>query len=306
MVKKKVKGKEYFYLTINIKVQGKPKQFQIYAGSSRPTGTKLHALSKKLEARIDKYRKSRDPLLTVIPEHEVLILDDVKDRFKRFKKTSPAVQQNYYEWFITTFTYDSNAIEGSTLTEHETALVLFEGITPKGRPLDDVRAAENHKKAYDWMLSTKGDLSKTFILRLHRILTAGISALQPNESGKLRTVPVYIRGSAQVPPGPDQVGPQLKALLGWYKANKKRYHPAVVASYFHVEFERIHPFVDFNGRTGRLLLNFILLKDGYPPIDIRNNDRDIYYMAIRSAIGGDLTPFVDRVIKYLKDFLKKR
>ncbi len=181
--------------------------------------------------------------------------------------------------------------------------MLFEGTSPPNRPLRDVLAAQNHKKAFDFVLAYKGDINKQFILKLHRILTAGI--LRREESGKLRKVQVYVRGSDTIPPKPKDVQTDLRDLLKWYKSNKRKYHPAITASYFHCAFEGIHPFVDFNGRSGRLLLNFILLKNGYPPVDIRNRDRRRYYDAIRSALKGNLKPFVLLASKYLKVYGRK-
>lgn len=298
LVKKKIRGKGYFYLVSSVKIGGKAKKFQIYIGAKKPTAAKLKKYSSLLKHRVESYVSKIDPLVTIIPKTELKMLEKVKNSYKKFLKQSPTVIENYYEWFVTTYTYNSNAIEGSTLTLRETSMLLFDGISPSGRPLSDVLAAQNHKKAYDWILTYRGNINKQFILKLHKILTKGI--LYPSESGKIRKVQVYIRGAKEIPPKPEEVDARLKALLKWYKANKKKYHPAVVASYFHTAFERVHPFVDFNGRTGRLLLNFILLKNDYPPIDIRNKGKQRYYGAIIASVEGNLNPFVKLVIKYLK------
>jgi len=299
LVKKNIKGKAYFYLVSSIKIAGKSKKFQFYIGAKEPSTQKIREYSAMLKRRVEDFVLKTDPLLTIISKSNLRELEKVKKWYARLSAQSPAVRENYYEWFITTYTYDSNAIEGSTLTLRETAMVLFEGISPSGRPLRDVLAAENHKKAFDWLLRYKGDINKQFILRLHKILTTGI--LYPDESGKIRRVQVYIRGAKEIPPKPEDVVPQLKASLKWYNANKKKYHPAVIAARFHTAFEKVHPFVDFNGRTGRLLLNFILLKNGYPPIDIRNKDKQRYYDAIKAAINEDIKPTVRLVVNYLKE-----
>jgi len=297
LVKKRIKNKDYYYLVASVKLAGRIKKFQLYIGAKRPFRKQLTKLKDVLNKRIESYMSKFDPFLTLLTEREKNELEAIK---KSYKKTlSPAVKQNYYEWFLTNYTYDTNAIEGSTLTLRETAMVLFEGVTPYNRPLRDVRAAENHKKAYDWMMNYKHDLSVQFILRLHKIMTSEI--LSPSESGKFRRVQVYIRGASDVPPPPHVVKWQLMKLLSWYKSNKKRYHTTVVAAKMHAEFERIHPFVDFNGRTGRLLLNFILFKTGYPPIDIRNKDKQHYYEAIRNATGGNIKPLVKLIERYLKE-----
>ena len=302
IVKKRLKNRDYFYVVSNIKLKGKTKKFQVYIGTKKPEVRKLPKYSKILQKRIENFLLKTDPLLSIVSKSDLRDMEKVKKWYKSLSRQSPAIKQNYYEWFITTFTYDSNAIEGSTLSLRETAMALFEGISPAGKPLRDVIAAENHKKAFDWIVLYKGNINKQFILKLHRILTNNI--LNPSDSGKIRKVQVYVRGTKEIPPKPQEVELQLKALLNWYKSNKKRYSPVIIASYFHTAFEGIHPFIDFNGRTGRLLLNFILIKNGYPPIDIRNKDRQRYYSAIRSAITGDLKLFVNLVIKYLKGLIK--
>ncbi len=302
VVEKIIKGRKYFYLASAIKRREKIKQFQIYLGSRKPMRKEVERYSKILQQRMKSFVSAQDPLLSILSKEDLADLEKSKNWYKKLSKQSPAARENYYEWFITTYTYDSNAIEGSTLSLRETAMVLFEGVSPQGKSLADVRGAENHKRAFDWILKQKGDVNKQFILKLHKILTAGI--LKPHESGKFREVQVYVRGAEEIPPKPKDVEPQLKELFKWYKANKKKYHPAIVASYFHTAYELIHPFIDFNGRSGRLLLNFILMKNGYPPIDIRNNEKQKYYAAIRASLHGNLKQFIDLVMKYLREVQK--
>lgn len=300
LIEKKIKGRKYFYIISSVKMKGRVKRFQSYVGTKKPSTKEFRLRAEALKRRVKEFLKKSDPLLSIIPDVELRGLEKSKSEYKRLMKRGSAVVENYYEWFVTQFTYDTNAIEGSTLTLRETAMVLFEGISPSGRSLHDVRTAENHKKAYDWMVSHKGDIDKQFILKLHRILTDGI--LKKECSGKIRNVSVYIRGAPERPPRPEEIEPQLRALIKWYNSGKRKYHPVVLASYFHTAFEGIHPFVDFNGRTGRLLLNFILLKNGYPPIDIRNEDKESYYNAIRAAVIGNIEPFANLVIRYIKEF----
>ena len=303
LVQKVIKGKKYFYLVSAAKISGKAKQFQFYLGAKKPGAKEIERYSKVLKQRVKSFLASKDPLLTIISEGDLSKLESAKKIYGKILKQSPSARKNYYEWFITTYTYDSNAIEGSTLSLRETAMVLFEGISPQGKSMKDVIAAENHKKAFDFLLSYKGDITKQLILKLHKILTAKI--LNPPESGKLRKVQVYVSGAEEIPPKPRDVEPQLSALLKWHKANKKKYHPVVVAAYFHSAFELIHPFIDFNGRTGRLLLNFILMKNKYPPIDIRNKEKLGYYSAIRASVKGNIKPLAELVIKYLKEIAER-
>jgi Fic family protein len=113
-------------------------------------------------------------------------------------------------------------------------------------------------------------------------------------------VRVYVRGAGFVPPDPEYVDKEFKRLMLWYRANKKRYHPVVVAAYFHHVFESIHPFRDGNGRVGRLLLNFILRKNSLPMINIKYKNRNKYYTALEAGNKGDLKLMSDLIIEYLE------
>lgn len=164
---------------------------------------------------------------------------------------------------MATFTYHTNAIEGSTVNLLETLTILFEGVTPPGKTMREVREVENHRMAFDYAMAYRGDVSKAFVCKLYRIMTSRI--LGPWESGAFRRVQVFIRGSDIVTPSPEEVEGRFKELMLWYRGNKRKYNPVVVTAHVHTAFEGIHPFVDYNGRVGRLLLNFILMKRGFPP-----------------------------------------
>ena len=300
----KIRNKrKYYYLVKNIRVNNKWKKFTTYLGSDlnkKQLMEQNKKYSKILEQKSKEYLRRVDILLNLVSEKNLKFLELAKQKYKKFSKQSIAAKERYYEWFITTFTYNSNAIEGSTITLDETSMILFDKITPPNRTLKEVREVENHKKAFDYMVNYNGDINKNFVLKLHKILTTDI--LGNEESGKFRKVQVYIRGEMQIPPKSELVPLEFNKLIKWYNKNKKKYNPVVVASYFHTAFEGIHPFVDFNGRTGRLLLNFILLKNRFSAIDIRNRNRMEYYKAIKYAIKeSNLKPFVNLVIEYIKE-----
>lgn len=303
---KSVGTSKYFYAVKNIRTDGRWKKFRIYIGKNL-SKEEIEKNRKKhlagLERKIENYLKKTDVLESIISESDVAILNKIKEKYRKVSKRSPTAKEKYYEWFVTTFTYNSNAIEGSTISLQETSMILFDKITPPEKTLREVREVENHKKAFDYVLGYKGDVNKPFVLKIHEIVSSGI--LPKEESGKFRKVQVYVRGAEEVPPKLEEVEKEFEKLMKWYRKNKKRYHPVVLSSYFHAAFEGIHPFVDFNGRTGRLLLNFMLLKNGFPAIDIRNRERMKYYDAIRRALKGDLKPFVNLTIKYIKDIGNK-
>lgn len=178
---------------------------------------------------------------------------------------------------------------------------MFEGIVPKSKSLREINEVINHKKAFDYMLDYKGDINKEFIFRLHElVVTNTLREDLVSQIGKVRRVQVFIGRS--IPPKAQEVPKQIASLLRWYSTNKNKLHPIILASYFHTEFERIHPFVDGNGRVGRLLMNFILHKNNYPMINIPEARKFKYYEALQEAhYKGSLMPFV----RYLIGILKK-
>jgi len=302
--KKIIKGKEYFYLVKNVRVDDTWKKFTVYIGKGKLNRLRLFRLKRKyskiLDQKVASYMKSTDPLLGILSEKHITELENIRAMYKSsHRKMSAVVRERWYEWFLATFTYNTNAIEGSMVNLPETSMILFEGLAPPDKTMREIREVENHKKAFDYVMAYKGDIGKDFICNIHKIISSGI--LKKNESGVFRKVQVFIRGSEHVPPKPEEVEKKFKELMLWYRGNKKRYHPVVVSAHMHTAFESIHPFVDYNGRTGRLLLNFILMKYGFPPIAIAYRRRAEYYAAIRYAIKGDLKPFVQMIYRYLKE-----
>jgi Fic family protein len=303
VLEKLIRGKKYFYLVKNVRVGGAWKKFSVYIGKGKLDKKNLADLKKKyskiLDHKVAAYLKSVDPLMNLISEKQVTELEQLRAAYKKSRRTSDAVRQRWYEWFLATFTYNTNAIEGSTVNLLETSTILFEGLTPPGKTMREVREVENHRRAFDYAMAYGGDVSKAFTCRLHHIMTSEI--LKPEESGIFRMVQVYVRGSDIVPPRPEEVERLFKELMFWYRGNKRRYHPVVVAAHVHTVFEGIHPFVDYNGRVGRLLLNFILMRRGFPPIAIAYRRRAEYYAAIRAAVKGNLKPFVRLLCRYLSE-----
>ena len=302
--KKIIKGKEYFYLVKNVRVDDTWKKFTVYIGKGKLSKWQLSKLKRKcskiLDQKVASYMKSTDPLLGIFSEKQITELENIKAAYKSSRrKMSAAVRERWYEWFLATFTYNTNAIEGSTINLPETSMILFENLAPPDKTMREIREVENNKKAFDYVIAYKGDVGKDFICKIHKIISSGI--LKKDESGAFRKVQVFIRGSEHVPPKPEDVEKKFKELMLWYRSNKKEYHPVVVSAHMHTIFESIHPFVDYNGRTGRLLLNFILMKSGFPPIAIAYRRRAEYYAAIKDAIKGDLKPFVQMIYKYLKE-----
>ncbi len=179
------------------------------------------------------------------------------------------------EEFVIEYTYNSNAIEGNTLTLRETDMVL-RGLTIDQKPLKEHMEAVGHKDAFDFvceLVKNNEPITERIIKQIHYLVLAD----KKDDRGVYRKVPVRIMGASHEPAQPYLIEPKMEQLLIDYKENAE--HIITKLAKFHIEFEGIHPFIDGNGRTGRLLVNLELMKAGYPPIDIKFTDRLAYYGA---------------------------
>ncbi|MBQ3182959.1 MAG: Fic family protein [Clostridia bacterium] len=209
------------------------------------------------------------------------------------------------EEFIVEYTYNSNAIEGNTLTLRETDLVL-RGLTIDKKPFKDHLEAVGHKEAFEYVSELVKDnvpISESVIKQIHFLVLAD----KKDDRGVYRRVPVRIMGAQHEPVQPYLIEPKMEQLLRNFVESTE--HIVTKLARFHIEFEGIHPFIDGNGRAGRLLVNLELMKAGYPPIDIKFTDRIKYYNAFDeyyvkhnlSAMENLFASYIEaRLDKYLK------
>lgn len=215
------------------------------------------------------------------------------------KETLKSLEENFkLEW-----TYNSNAIEGNTLTLKETKVVL-EGITIDGKTMREHLEAINHKEAIEFLeelINDNSELSEMDIKNIHALVLKGID---DENAGRYRTENVIISGASHIPPESVIVPELMEKLIYRYDEWKERYHPIIVAALLHAEFVKVHPFIDGNGRTARLLMNFEAMKNGYPPIIIKTKQRHKYYDALdKGAMIGNYTDFVKMVAKQAEEML---
>lgn len=225
-------------------------------------------------------------------------MDDLLNRIKQKKQRLDALQplpvpqlKNLDEWYRVELTYTSNAIEGNTLSRRETALVVDKGLTIQGKSLVEHLEAVNHAEAVDFIreLATKTkpkDITKNTILDIHRLI---LKRIDDNNAGVLRSVPVRVSGSRTVFPNYLRVPEMVDEFIPELHKTASKQHPLYTAAFAHYQLVSIHPFVDGNGRTARLLMNLILQQSGYPPAIIRKEDRLKYIEALEQAQTGGST-----------------
>lgn len=235
-------------------------------------------------------------------ESILLIIDKKKKELDTKRPLTEGEVIRLNEEFIVEYTYNSNAIEGNTLTLRETDLVL-RGLTIDKKPLKDHMEAVGHKEAFDYVRELVKDnipLSENIIKKIHFLVLAD----KKDDRGVYRRVPIRIMGAAHEPVQPYLIQPKMEQLLIDFKNSNE--HIVTKLARFHIEFEAIHPFIDGNGRTGRLLVNLELMKAGYPPIDIKYMDRLAYYNAFDEYhVKHNLSAMEKLFAKYINERLDK-
>jgi len=209
-------------------------------------------------------------------EFDFSYIDSLKESIDKYRPLSKRLADSLHEKLVVEWTYNSNAIEGNTLTLSETKVVL-EGITVGGKSMIEHLETINHREAIlfvEDLISNEEPLSEWNIKNIHALILKEIDNIN---AGKYRTENVVISGAKHIPPKHYEIRYLMQKLIAEYQNEWEAFHPVVRATLLHGEFVKIHPYIDGNGRTSRLLLNFELMKNGYTPIIIKNEDRAKYY-----------------------------
>lgn len=214
------------------------------------------------------------------------MFEEIDMKKRKIEEKSPLPDktvESIREELMLDWTYNSNAIEGNTLTLSETKVVLEDGITIGGKTLKEHLEVVNHKEAILYIediVKENEPLSERQIKNIHNLILKGID---DENAGVYRDQKVIISGAEHKPPEPFNIKPKMENLIEWYKNEGQELHTVERAAKLHPDLVKIHPFIDRNGRTARLLLNFEFMKNGYPPVIIRNEDRASYYEALDKA-----------------------
>lgn len=232
-------------------------------------------------------------------------LDLLKNKLNQLRQNN---SEKVAKAFEIEYTYESNKIEGNTLTLQETALVIEKGLTIGGKSLNEHLEALNHSHAIEFIkeiVQENEPITERNLLQIHRLILQGIDN---TNAGKYRNVQVLISGAKHIPPQPYLVPKQMEDLFIWYKENKNLLHPIELSAEMHERLVTIHPFIDGNGRTSRLLMNLILLQNGFPIAILKGDavNRLKYYAALETAqTENNKKPFLNLIAENVKECMER-
>lgn len=206
-----------------------------------------------------------------------------KQKLDQYRPLPPELVKNLEQWFKIELTYTSNAIEGNTLNRQETAMVVEKGLTVEGKSLKEHLEAANHAEAADFIKTLVGqkrsELNESDLRDIHRLI---LSKIDDINAGKYRNIPVKIAGTDVKLPHHAHISYLMKEFVDWLHRENPD-HPVKISADAHFKLVGIHPFVDGNGRLARLLMNLLLMQEGYPPAFIRKEDRRAYINSIEKG-----------------------
>ena len=297
---KNINGKKYLYAEHSFRLpDGKIKKTSKLIKKPEDKNNKEikeYFLKKQIEAHqkyaLENYKKD-----SIFTEDRLKKLESIKIEYKEIlKKFTKKQIKDILNRFTINFTYESNAIEGNSLTLKDVTLILGENIVPKNKNLREVYEIRNTREAHELLFDNKIKISLKEIIKIHSIIVKDTEV----QTG-FKTIPNYLimRNLKTTPP--EKVEKEMNELIEWYNKNKGLIHPLRLATEFHARFERIHPFEDGNGRTGRILLNAILLEKSYPPLIIRKTSRIAYFSSLEAFDKGYKT----KLEKFLLEKFKK-
>lgn len=222
---------------------------------------------------------------------------DYKQIIKKLTKTS---LNDLLDRFTANFTYESNAIEGNSLTLKDVAIVMFENASVEGKDLREIYETRNSRGVVELIMKNKFNISHEDIIKIHKILVKDIGIPKG-----YKKVPNFIIGSKVKTASPENVYEEMGDLIRWYHKNKEKIHPIKLAALFHGKFEQIHPFEDGNGRVGRFLINIILIRNKYPPLIIRNSQRVSYLKTLEDFDNKHIDNLLRFILERFKETYKK-
>jgi Fic family protein len=286
---RKIKGKKYLYLEKSVRDGKKVHKVSKYLGNKDNFSNfmikeevkefKINVNGRLLNLIVENAKKKYSSLEYPLNIDEIKKIEEMNLKYKKIKKSLTKLDwQDVKKRFVANFVFESNALEGNSLTLKNFSEIVFENKIINSADLREVYDAKNSFQVFSDLFKAKKDISEDFIISLHRKVMKNID----NRFG-YKKIPNMILGSNMELTDPGNVPKEMKKLLKWYDKNKQIMFPLELALKFHHKFEKIHPFSDGNGRVGRLIMNYILMRNGYYPLIVRKSQRNKYIKALESA-----------------------
>lgn len=301
---KQINGKKYLYAEYSFRLpDNKIKKLSKLIKSKEDINTgkvKAYFLEKEAEEYKKSALKRYKPDL-VLTQPKIEQIESMRIEYKQIIKNLSKKQfKDVLDRFTTNFTYESNAIEGNSLTLKDVTMVLHENIMPKGKDLREVYETKNTRIANDLLFNNKIKITIKGIINIHKVLVKDTDV-----SFGFKKFPNFLLMRNVKTTPPERVEESMGELIEWYELNKEKMHPLKIAAEFHARFERIHPFDDGNGRVGRILINATLLENDYPPIIIRKMMRQSYFSSLEAYDNGYKHKFERFLLEKMGDTFEK-
>ncbi|MCK4327883.1 MAG: Fic family protein [Candidatus Diapherotrites archaeon] len=302
VVKKKIHGKYYHYVGRSFRVGNRVISVQRIIPTPREPKEKIVA---RYEAELEEMEKKfwrhramkKFKANHIFTGEELVKIEDMKVEYARLlREMAKEDRKQLFDRFTANFTYESDAIEGSTLTLKDVEIVMFENRVPKGADLREVYETRNSRRVMELILNKKFNVSEKSIKKMHKMLMKDIDA-----RGGYKRFPNAIPGARFKTTPPERVAGEMKGLMEWHAKNKEKMSPVMLATHLHGKFEKIHPFADGNGRVGRWLTTVILVNEDYPPLIIRKTQKGSY----RAALSAFDYKHADKLERFFLDKYKK-
>ena len=305
----KRRKKNYYYLAHSVRLGKKFRKIRVFLGvnlSEKGIIAKIKKKEKILKDKVAQFERATEFRFSISFSKKLLSqsqkekIEAIKKRYqKRLKMKDRDILKKVRESFLINYTFNTNAAEGNTITLKETELILKKGIIPKSHSLREVHEIENTVKAYDFIEGYNGDLDSKFILHLHRLVTQN-TLENPKNEGRYRSSgqDVAMLGSSHFPPiGGKRIRKLIEKIIKDYNSSPlAKFERAVL---FHSALILIHPFIDGNGRVSRLIFNWMMLKEGLPPLDFPSKSHIEFTDLMEISRDGDSGPLASYLLKQL-------
>lgn len=296
-----IKGKKYKYIIKSIRLpNNKIKNLEkLYKNESNKDLEKFFEEKEKYE--YVKYSLNKFKTDHIFSKKEIEKIEEMKLNYKKIlKKLTKTSLRDLLDRFTANFTYESNALEGNSLTLKDVAIVMFENSTIKGKDLREIYETRNSRKVVELIIKNKFSMNHKDIIKIHKMLVKDLDI----QTGYKHLPNVIIGRRIKTTP-PEKVYEEMSNLIKYYHDNKDKIHPLKLVANLHGKFEQIHPFEDGNGRVGRFLINIILIKNKYPPLIIRKSQRISYIKALENFDAKHVDTLERFILEKFKETYRK-